>query len=100
MLYGRTAEEIIPVVRPRLQRQRSLRMFQGSSSTNNGNGTTGTGRRLSWSEYRSSAGGSLKLSSSKAKKLMEASAAANHYVTDWEDADETEHPVRRRKGNC
>ena len=92
MLYGRTAEEIIPVVRPRLQRQRSLRMFQSSASS------TGTGRRLSWSEYRSSAGGSLKLSSTKAKKLMEASAAANHYVTDWEDADETEHPVRRRKG--
>lgn len=54
-----------------------------------------TGRRLSWSEYRSG-GGSLKLSQAKAKKLMDECG----HVTDWEDAtvDETEHPVKAHKG--
>ena len=90
VLYGRTVDEIVPTVRPRLQRQRSLRMFHGGSSTGNG-----SGRRLSWSEYRSG-GGSLKLSQAKAKKLMD--ECSTHF-TDWEDAyDETELPIKAHKG--
>lgn len=65
------ADEIQPVSQPRLQRQRSLKMFH----------INGSNKRLSWSEYRSgSSGGSLKLSQAKAKKLMD--ECAN--VSDWE----------------
>jgi len=94
VLYGRTVDEIVPAVRPRLQRQRSLRMFHGGSSIGSSTGS-GSGRRLSWSEYRSG-GGSLKLSQAKAKKLMD--ECSTHF-TDWEDAyDETELPIKAHKG--
>jgi hypothetical protein len=66
-------------------------MFHGSS----GGSGSGSGRRLSWSEYRSG-GGSLKLSQAKAKKLMD--ECSTHF-TDWEDAyDETELPIKAHKG--
>nr|SVE73151.1 EOG090X0BW7 [Ceriodaphnia reticulata] len=93
ILYGRTAEELAPVAsRPRLQRQRSLKMFHGG----------GSNKRLSWSEYRSgSGGGSLKLSQAKAKKLLEECA----HVSDWDEAttilssnDETNNvPIKNHK---
>ncbi len=92
ILYGRTAEELAPAAsRPRLQRQRSLKMFHGG----------GSNKRLSWSEYRSgSGGGSLKLSQSKAKKLLEECA----HVSDWDEAttimstNDEIVPVKNHKG--
>lgn len=90
ILYGRTADEIVPASRPRLQRQRSLRMFHGG----------GSNKRLSWSEYRSgSGGGSLKLSQAKAKKLMDECV----HLSDWDEAtvlsnDESFSPIKAHKG--
>nr|SVE83861.1 EOG090X0BW7 [Daphnia pulex] len=96
ILYGRTADELlVPNNRPRLQRQRSLKMFHG----------VGTNKRLSWSEYRLSGitgGGSLKLSQAKAKKLMDECAMS--HVSDWDEAttvmssDETNNtPIKTHK---
>ena len=90
ILYGRTADEIVPAAsRPRLQRQRSLKMFH----------VGGSNKRLSWSEYRSgSGGGSLKLSQAKAKKLLEECA----HVSDWDEATilttADDVPVKNHKG--
>lgn len=80
----------IPVIRPRLQRQRSLRIFNG----------TLTGKRSSWSELKGagSSGGSLKLSPAKAKKLLD--ECTN--MTDWEGyADESaDDSAKAQKGIC
>lgn len=96
ILYGRTSDELLaPANKPRLQRQRSLKMFHG----------VGTSKRLSWSEYRLSgitSGGSLKLSQAKAKKLMDECAMS--HVSDWDEAttvlsnDETNAPIKTHKG--
>nr|SVE76603.1 EOG090X0BW7 [Daphnia longispina] len=93
ILYGRTADELLVPNRPRLQRQRSLKMFHG----------VGTSKRLSWSEYKLSGitggGGSLKLSQAKAKKLMDECAMS--HVSDWDEtttvmsSDET--PIKTHK---
>lgn len=95
ILYGRTSDELLaPANKPRLQRQRSLKMFHG----------VGTSKRLSWSEYRLSgitSGGSLKLSQAKAKKLMDECAMS--HVSDWDEAttvlsnDETNAPIKTHK---
>jgi len=74
VLYGRTLEEMAPQATS--QRHRSLRMFHVSSS-----------RRMSWSELRggssASSGGSLRLSQSKAKKLMEECDGPDLDLDDW-----------------
>ena len=86
ILYGRTPEEILPVIRPRLQRQRSLRLFNGTLNT----------KRSSWSEYKGGSGGSLKLSASKAKKLLDEC----NQTADWEEYTDESHetPAKNHKG--
>nr|SVE93218.1 EOG090X0BW7 [Moina brachiata] len=94
VLYGRSADELEALGastassasrRPRLQRQRSLRMFHGAGS-----------KRLSWSEYRSGSG-SLRLSASRAKKLMDEAASGVEWADDAGVADLTDHSVKTHK---